>query len=187
MLWSQRLDASVAPTEAPDTLEADIVTFEETVTWLVRQAVSSSAIVVDDGLRYSVAEVSEVTRGRFWQVVGNAALPRGVALVAQLIISATVQIPTPRGVSPEVRAAVGRIRSDLRRVMRDIMNQARQSVRAIGPRDTGRMVRGARVKSVRSLVPGGVSVEFRLSQFYSSFTNESGPREGWFNRIVAEV
>ena len=107
--------------------------------------------------------------------------------MAQLIITATVQIPTPHGVSPEVRAAVGRIRSDLRRVMRDIMNQARQRVRAIGPRDTGRMVRGAKVKSVRSLVPGGVSVEFRLSQFYSSFTNESGPREGWFNRIVAEV
>lgn len=71
LLWSQRLDASVAPTEAPDTLEADIVTFEETVTWLVRQAVSSSSIVVDDGLRYSVAEVSEVSRGRFWQVVGT--------------------------------------------------------------------------------------------------------------------
>ena len=50
------------------------------------------------------------------------------------------------------------------------------------------MLRGMRVKRVRSPVPGGVSYELRLSAFYSSFTNEINRSSlGWFTDLEREV
>lgn len=50
------------------------------------------------------------------------------------------------------------------------------------------MLRGARVRRLRSPVPGGVSYELRLSIFYASFTNEINRSSlGWFGELEAEV
>ena len=108
--------------------------------------------------------------------------------MAHLAIIATVQIPFVRGQTPAIRGRIIAARRQLAGGMQAIMNQARSQARAQGPRDTGKMLRGARVRRLRSPVPGGVSYELRLSIFYASFTNEiNRSSRDWFGELEAEV
>ena len=108
--------------------------------------------------------------------------------MAHLAIIATVQVPFVRGQTPAIRDRIIGARREIAFGLQQILNQARQQARTQGPRRTGKMLRGARVRRLRSPVPGGVSYELRLSIFYASFTNEINRSSlRWFNDLEAEV
>ena len=107
--------------------------------------------------------------------------------MAQLIMTVNILLPSPIARSPEYRAVLTRERQIVALEMRAVMNEARRQARQLGPKRTGAMLRGARVRRLKAQYPGAVSYELRLSKFYSSFTNHSGRNRGWFVQLELAV
>ena len=107
--------------------------------------------------------------------------------MAQLILTVNMLLPAPSGRSASYRAVLAAERQQVAIELRAIMNEARRQVRSIGPRRTGAMVRGARVRRLRAQYPGAVSMELRLSKFYASMTNDIGRHRGWFSDLEHAV
>lgn len=61
-VWSQRLDSTTAPLGAPSGTAAEQTEFEETRTYLLRERIGSDNVIIDEGLRFSVSDISEVGR-----------------------------------------------------------------------------------------------------------------------------
>ena len=107
--------------------------------------------------------------------------------MAGLVLTASLIYPPTRGASPPAREAIAMERRRGAKEVRDVLNAARRTARANGPRNTGAMLRSARVRRLRAQYPGAVSFELRISKFYASFTNSKGRHRGWFDNLEKEV
>ena len=70
-IWAQEFDRVVSPLDAPDGIEAAESIFEEIRTWIVREQVLPSSVVLVDNLRFGISEVKPLDRGRHWSVTGT--------------------------------------------------------------------------------------------------------------------
>ena len=70
-IWAQEFDRSVSPLDAPDGIEAAETIFEETVTWIVREKIPVSNVILVGTLRYGISEVQPLSRGRYWSVTAT--------------------------------------------------------------------------------------------------------------------
>ena len=70
-VWAQEFDRAVSALDSPDGLEAAESVFEEIRTWVVREEVLPSSVVLIDNLRFGISEVKPLDRGRHWSVTGT--------------------------------------------------------------------------------------------------------------------
>ena len=68
--WAQLVDGDTLALQQPDGVQANEILFEETRSWIMRQPVDGSSVVVDDGETYSVTRVSGLDRNRYYLVTG---------------------------------------------------------------------------------------------------------------------
>ena len=70
-VWAQEFDRTISSLDAPDGVEAQESVLEEVRTWIVREEVSASSVVLVDNLRFGISEVKPLDRGRHWSVTGS--------------------------------------------------------------------------------------------------------------------
>ena len=66
--WAQLADSDVIPLQSPDGLAASQVIFEESRDYVMRTRPPEAGAIIDEGQRYGIASIRELSRGRFYGV-----------------------------------------------------------------------------------------------------------------------
>lgn len=101
-----------------------------------------------------------------------------------LRLRVSIVFPRLGRLTPEDRQAYNDVRRFARQELRRALNDTRNRVRAAAPRRTARLRRSARVKNIRAIAPGAISMELIVPLFYAAPSNARGRSAGWFDRGI---
>ena len=189
-IWAQEVDSSVVPLESPDGNEADEVLFEETVSYITRSSVAPNSVIIVGDLRSTASwRRSRSTEGASTAITATRRYRRGVPLVAQLIITATLAIIPPVNATPKVRASIQSLLREIAPGLHQVLHRAVGRIRQSGPRPNREDGKQSSCPSPPASGAGRCQcAELRLARcFIRAFTNEVNASRGWFDQLEKDV
>ena len=70
-IWAQLVDSTTTPLDAPDGVEASVVVQEQTVSYVTRERVPVSSVLIVGADLFGISSVEPVDRGRYHQVTAS--------------------------------------------------------------------------------------------------------------------